>query len=203
MKQPKPYPVCGARNRQGEPCQRPPLAGKTRCRLHGGKSPETNKNALKHGLYTKTLSPEEQALWSEIEVGNIENEIRMMKIMLNRAIELNAAIREAPNDAKNLAGFELTEITRSSKGGKGDGKPDTSFTSKRPDTVAMIDRFAGRIASLEKTRAELRAAQSDSASDPMNVAGRLRDAIKAMVDIEMTPPPPDPSDEDTDENGEE
>lgn len=131
------------------------MIGKTRCKLHGGKSPATNKNALKHGLYTKTLSPEEQALWSEIEVGNIENEIRMMKIMLNRAIELNAAIREAPNDAKNLAGFELSEISKSSKGG---GKADTSFTSKRPDTVAMIDRFAGRIASLEKTRAELMAA---------------------------------------------
>jgi hypothetical protein len=29
---------CGARTRQGEPCQRWALAGRTRCRLHGGKS---------------------------------------------------------------------------------------------------------------------------------------------------------------------
>jgi hypothetical protein len=29
---------CGAKNRQGEPCQRWALAGRTRCRLHGGKS---------------------------------------------------------------------------------------------------------------------------------------------------------------------
>ncbi len=29
---------CGAKNRQGEPCQRWTLAGRTRCRLHGGKS---------------------------------------------------------------------------------------------------------------------------------------------------------------------
>jgi hypothetical protein len=29
---------CGAKNRQGEPCQRWALAGRTRCRLHGGKT---------------------------------------------------------------------------------------------------------------------------------------------------------------------
>jgi len=29
---------CGAKNRQGEPCQRWALAGRGRCRLHGGKS---------------------------------------------------------------------------------------------------------------------------------------------------------------------
>ena len=42
--------------------------------------------------------------------------------------------------------------------GKNGGKPETNLTSKRPDTVAIIDRFAGRIAMLEKTRAELLAA---------------------------------------------
>ena len=29
---------CGARTRRGTACQKPPLAGKTRCRLHGGLS---------------------------------------------------------------------------------------------------------------------------------------------------------------------
>lgn len=154
MKQPKTYVTCGAKNRQGEPCQRPPLAGKTRCKLHGGATPKGLKNAVKHGIYRKTLSDEEQAMWLDIQVGSVDDEIRMMKIMMNRAIETNAAIRAAPNDVKNMAGFELSEINRTTKG----GKQDTSLTSKRPDTVAMIDRFAGRIASLEKTRAELLAA---------------------------------------------
>jgi hypothetical protein len=161
MRETKPYPTCGATNRQGEPCQRPPLKGKKRCRLHGGKSLETNKNAVKHGIYRKTLSDEEQALWAEIQIGSVDDEIRMMKVMLNRAIELNAEIRAAPNDVKNMAGFELSEINRTTKG----GKQDTSLTSKRPDTVAMIDRFAGRIASLEKTRAELLAAAAGQQTD--------------------------------------
>jgi hypothetical protein len=31
--------VCGARRRNGEPCRRLLLAGRTRCRLHGGATP--------------------------------------------------------------------------------------------------------------------------------------------------------------------
>jgi hypothetical protein len=30
---------CGARTRAGVPCQRPPIRGRKRCRLHGGLSP--------------------------------------------------------------------------------------------------------------------------------------------------------------------
>ena len=180
MKQPKSYAVCGATNRQGEPCQRPPLKGKKRCRLHGGKSLETNKNAVTHGVYRKTLSEEEQVLWTQLQVGNIDNEILFMKIMFNRAIELNAEIRASPNDVKNLAGFELTEINRISKG----GKQDTNLTSKRPDTVAMIDRFAGRIASLEKTRAELLAAAAGQGDDPNSKATEVVDVLRAMIRTE-------------------
>lgn len=47
---------CGAKTRRGTPCQAPAVAGKNRCRMHGGAkgsgAPKRNKNALKHGLYT-------------------------------------------------------------------------------------------------------------------------------------------------------
>lgn len=47
-------PRCGAKNRQGNPCQLPAMRGKKRCRLHGGKSTGApgNKNAWKHGYYS-------------------------------------------------------------------------------------------------------------------------------------------------------
>ena len=175
-------PVCGAKNRQGNPCQRLPLAGKTRCKLHGGATPKGGMGQPKHGLYTKTLSEEERALWNDIQVGNVEQEIRMAKIMLNRCIELNARINEAPNDVKNMAGFELSEISKSASSG-------TSATSKRPDTLAMIDRYMGRIASLEKTRAELLTAAAVTGDNPMDAAQQLTAALKAMVELETTQPP--------------
>lgn len=48
-------PRCGAMTRKGTPCKAPAMAN-GRCRMHGGCSPGApvgNKNALKHGLYTK------------------------------------------------------------------------------------------------------------------------------------------------------
>jgi hypothetical protein len=50
-------PRCGARTRSGAPCHAPVVAGKKRCRMHGGAkgsgAPRGNSNALKHGAYTK------------------------------------------------------------------------------------------------------------------------------------------------------
>jgi hypothetical protein len=48
-------PRCGAKTRQGQPCQAPAVGGSARCRMHGGKgsgAPKGNRNALKSGLYT-------------------------------------------------------------------------------------------------------------------------------------------------------
>lgn len=48
-------PRCGAHTRAGTPCQNPAVAGKARCRMHGGGAgsgaPNGNQNALKHGFY--------------------------------------------------------------------------------------------------------------------------------------------------------
>jgi uncharacterized protein YgbK (DUF1537 family) len=45
-------PRCGARTRQGSPCQSPAVRGRQRCRMHGGTNvgaPKGNRNALVHG----------------------------------------------------------------------------------------------------------------------------------------------------------
>ena len=50
-------PRCGAKTRRGSPCRAPAVAGKQRCRMHGGAAgsgaPVGNQNALKDGLYTR------------------------------------------------------------------------------------------------------------------------------------------------------
>lgn len=50
-------PRCGAWTRSGAPCRSPAVAGKRRCRMHGGAkgsgAPRGNKNALKHGAYAR------------------------------------------------------------------------------------------------------------------------------------------------------
>jgi hypothetical protein len=57
---------CGARTRSGEPCASPAVSGKSRCRMHGGAkgsgAPRGNRNALKHGIYTREFVEERRDL---------------------------------------------------------------------------------------------------------------------------------------------
>jgi uncharacterized protein YjcR len=50
-------PRCGARTRKNTFCLSPAVAGKKRCRMHGGAegsgAPIGNQNALKHGRFTR------------------------------------------------------------------------------------------------------------------------------------------------------
>lgn len=49
--------ICGAKTRAGTPCTAQAEEGKRRCRIHGGAKGSGgqlgNKNAFKHGYYTK------------------------------------------------------------------------------------------------------------------------------------------------------
>lgn len=69
-------PRCGAKTRKGTPCKAPAVAGKTRCRMHGGArgsgAPMGNRNALKTGLHTR----EAKAYWKH--VANLLREGRRM-----------------------------------------------------------------------------------------------------------------------------
>ncbi len=50
---------CGARTRSGRPCRSPAVRERQRCRMHGGSlgsgAPAANRNALKHGRYSREM----------------------------------------------------------------------------------------------------------------------------------------------------
>jgi hypothetical protein len=141
--------VCGARNKQGKPCQSSPMSGKRRCRLHGGATPKGRQQSpIKHGLYSRKLTDEEKALWPTIKPGSLDDEICLARIILHRLSVMHEQIQAAPNDPNNMACFVMTEVTI--------GRPDgTTITMKVLDTFALIDRLLGRIARLELTWARL------------------------------------------------
>ena len=69
MKSAPNQPICGATNRQGQPCQRLPAKGKTRCKLHGGATPKGRQTGpLTHGLYSKAMSPAEVTALMKAEI---------------------------------------------------------------------------------------------------------------------------------------
>ncbi|MFI8667218.1 HGGxSTG domain-containing protein [Qipengyuania sp. NPDC077410] len=57
---------CGAKTRAGAPCRSPAVSGKMRCRMHGGAkgsgAPKSNRNAIKHGFFTREAIDERRDL---------------------------------------------------------------------------------------------------------------------------------------------
>lgn len=82
--------LCGAKTRSGEPCKRHAVPGSSRCKLHGGKSsgpPKWSKNAAKPGsIYSQFLTDEEQANFQAAEIDQIDDELRMTKVLLGRVL---------------------------------------------------------------------------------------------------------------------
>jgi hypothetical protein len=168
--------TCGAKNRQGEPCKKSPMKGKQRCRNHGGRTPTGTKGNRTHGLYSAGLTDEERDLWDGIQLGNVDDELRLCRIQLRRAMNLELGIQAGPNDPKNMVGVELVEIRRTT----GNGKSSTDAVSKRVDTSGRVNWLLGRIGMLEKTR-------SEGAGD---VARDLVDTLRAMKRTELEQKPP-------------
>ena len=176
-------PQCQAKSKSsGGQCRRSAVKGKRVCRVHGGastgpKKHTTQKTALKHGIYASGLSDEELAMWAEVQVGNVDEELRLCRIKLRRALIAQAEIQVAPISPNNPAGFELWEI-RSTESG-------TQTVTRRSDYAAIIDRLLGRIGQLEKIRAELISAAQTTNDSPTDRAREIAAAFRAMLDTEL------------------
>jgi uncharacterized protein YjcR len=71
---------CGAKTRSGKPCRSPAVRGKKRCRMHGGApgsgAPKGNRNAFKHGFYTKEAIEERR--WARELVQESQEFLRLV-----------------------------------------------------------------------------------------------------------------------------
>ncbi len=143
---------CGAQTRAGTPCKRSPLAGKRRCRLHGGASTGAgnparpgNRNALKHGLYSDRLTDEEKALLAQMPVGSPDEEIRLARVLLMRTLG-------AEETDERLLSIDRVILR----------KPGLEATYRPPQHLEHILRLLGRIGRLEIARAALLEGLCDS-----------------------------------------
>ena len=148
--------ICGAKKRNGEACQKPPIKGKTKCRLHGGLSkpkpaPKNNKFASKHNIYSQFMTEEEIEFSQQSELHSVDSELKLCKVQLTRALKARQAQDDAIKDQDKVAIDSMT---------LGDANPQDQsggdrIVYKRKDYDALIDRLIGRISMLTKQRNEL------------------------------------------------
>lgn len=94
---------CEAKTKRGTLCQINAMPN-GRCYRHGGAStgaPKGNKNALKHGAYSKFYTNDELSQLDDISTTDIESELKLCKVQLIRV--LNAAEKQSSfDDSKQL-----------------------------------------------------------------------------------------------------
>jgi hypothetical protein len=89
---------CGAKTKSGTPCQRPPVEGKNRCRLHGGLSPGAPRGS-RNGNYTNgewTTEAIEERRWLRSLVRDFANE-GAARCMVVRSAGQGASARQGPS----------------------------------------------------------------------------------------------------------
>lgn len=90
--------VCGAKTRSGKPCNNKPIAGKKRCRLHGGLStgaPRGNNNSVKHGIYSRIF--DDAQIDDAIAMqGDVSRELAIARIQLANCLAYRKAQGDTP-----------------------------------------------------------------------------------------------------------
>lgn len=170
--------LCGASKRgNGEPCKRHAVPGSSRCKLHGGKSsgPKVpgdqsgNKRAAKPGsIYSKFLTDEEANLLPSIELGSVDDELRLTRIRLMRALAQEA---ERGDTAELEARVE--------REGAGEYQAKTEEKFKVRDYAGLIDRLTARIESLEARRSYLMTQNQERALRGLELADKEREHGKS------------------------
>jgi uncharacterized protein YjcR len=92
-----------------------------RCRMHGGAStgaPKGNTNALKHGIYSDAIREDERPLWDRIELGGVDDELRLARLQLRRAVKEDKA-EIAQKLLGRIAQLEMLRQQLAEKGGSG------------------------------------------------------------------------------------
>lgn len=155
---------CGAKTRAGGRCKTAPMAN-GRCRMHGGASTgprdhRGNTNALKHGFYSDALQPEERALWERVEIGTLDDEIRLMKVKLHRLVRLSgsADVAELVDSALEVAQKRDTHPAL--------GQFEKSeIKVKAPQYADLILQALDQVRKLEMARAQMRLAEKKLQED--------------------------------------
>ncbi len=158
--------ACGAKTRAGDPCKRAPTKGKTRCKLHGGKSSgpkdaSGNTNSVKHGFYSDALQPDERALYERVEIGTLDDEIRLARVKLHRFVRLSGSteLQELIDGALEVArktGLAYDQATRSME-----PFDKREIKAAAPDYADLIIRQIDIIRKLELARVDLKSAEEE------------------------------------------
>ncbi|HED4408331.1 TPA: hypothetical protein R4328_001437 [Pasteurella multocida] len=188
MPLPKAKHLCGAKTRSGKECQNAAMAN-GRCRLHGGKStgaPEGNKNSAKPGaIYSKFMTDEELEIAEQVELDNLDQEIKVYRIRLYRLLkeereqEDNLELKTRTTQTPVVGGLPITAD---------EGEEEDLIETKqyiKKDYTSLINQTTARLQSLISQRNALISTQLDNERKRIELnamkSGSESEEVKSIV----------------------
>lgn len=173
--------LCGAKTRSDRPCRDIAMAN-GRCKRHGGKatgpkkanSAPGTKASAKMGIYARFMPAEDQALYAEVELGKVDDELRLMRVRLARTVRARTKWEEAVLAGTADDEHILVEIVDDQSQFEGSVIDLEKRIKKLPDFDKIEQACLARIESLEKTRKEL---MKDPEGDDVPGDGPTRDRV--------------------------
>lgn len=176
--------VCGARTRNGGTCRRPPVPGGTRCRLHGGASPQAQAKAQER-LAVAAAEREVVRLGARRDIHPAEALLELVHWTAGEVDYWRAKVVQlAETDEDALTWGMTTEVH------KGSGEfPGTDTTSEAAPNVAyrMLTDASNRLAAY--AAAALKAGVEERRVRLAEKQGALvADVIRGILtDLHLTP----------------
>lgn len=164
--------ICGAKTRSGQPCQKPPVKGAKRCRLHGGATPRgADSPHFKTGLYSRyapAVVRDKLAHFLDADPFDLTNELALTRALL---AEFLARYEHASLDAAGIYLMsDLLGTVRKTVDTIARIKNDTALTAAELTYVAvrlagLLDKYIADETQREACKQELFALALPGASE--------------------------------------
>ncbi len=155
--------ICGVPHLNGGICRSPAESG-GKCRVHY--SPPN----LKHGFYSKTLTEDERVKFDTILVGEVDIELRLLRVQLQRVLR------------HQLVSDDKLQTTQKVSSGSPDKVESVVLTEQATDYPKIISRFISLIGKLEMVRAKhIKSVVNDDTVDGFR--GRLAEMETSIVGL--------------------
>ncbi|NUO96770.1 MAG: hypothetical protein HOW59_02445 [Nonomuraea sp.] len=172
--------MCGAKTRQGGTCQNPPVAGATRCRMHGGSSPQA-KAAADRRLAVAAAEREVARLGARRDIHPAEALLELVHWTAGEVDYWRAKVVELADTDEDALTWGVTRVK--------DGGDDRGTTEEAGPNVAyrMLTDASNRLAAY--AAAALKAGVEERRVRLAEKQGALvADVIRGILtDLHLTP----------------
>lgn len=151
-------PKCKRKLKNGKQCQR--WAKKSgSCRMHGGSVKSTNgEHFITFGITTKRVTEEEMAKWMDIEINSVDDEIRLVKVRIERvrkALDAMDALEEGRvEDVPDMIKEQITTVSEFDADGKAIPVQET-IIMKRQDYEQRLKTLVNMLESLYRVKSSM------------------------------------------------